>query len=122
MPSTTSKPRKSAKPPPRKRVKHTLGSSSEEHSEFSASEAEGTDDAIEELDSDHLDDDPPPKKAKKNSLVKRKDTEGGKKSRKRKRGEDAEDDQSNGGDEATGKYKVVGTIIQPPTTGRGGCI
>jgi len=118
MPSTTSKPPKSAKPPPRKRVKHSPSSSSEDHSEYAASRAEETNDVVGELDSDHLDDDPPPKKSKKNSLIKKEDTIGGRKSRKRKRDEDAVDDQSDGGDEGKGKYKVVGTIVQAPTTKR----
>ena len=119
MPSTSSKPRKSAKPPPRKRVKRKPDSSSEEHSEFAASGAEETSDIVEELDSDHLDDGPTPKKAKRNRIVKMKDTGSRNMSRKRKRDDDAEDDQSGGGDEGKNKYKLVGTIVQAPTTGRG---
>jgi hypothetical protein len=118
MPSTSSKPRKSAKPPPRKRVKRTPDSYSEEHSEYAASGAEETNDIVEELDSDHLDDSPTPKKAKRNRIVKMKDTES-REMRKRKRDDDAEDDQSGGGDEGKNKYKLVGTIVQAPTTGRG---
>jgi hypothetical protein len=122
MPSTARKPRKNVKPPPRKRVKRSSRVSSEEHSEFAASGAEETDDVVEGLDSDHLDDDPPPKKAQKHSPVKKEDTQGGKRSRKRKRDEGAEDDQSGGRDEGKGKVKVVGTIVQAPTIGRGGYI